>query len=126
MDFGDAIRALKEGKRVARSGWNGRGLWLVLVHPINGARFALPGGADAAGQQVISPEPWDKERPAYCVRFPIPVDDDAREKGVVGVASWSEYRQLPWIGMKTADDCFVPWLASQTDMLSGEDWVIVE
>lgn len=31
---------------------------------------------------------------------------------------------LPWIGMKTADNCFVPWLASQTDMLS-DDWEIV-
>ncbi|QQA77051.1 DUF2829 domain-containing protein [Pectobacterium parmentieri] len=31
-------------------------------------------------------------------------------------------RLLPWIGMKTADDCFVPWLASQTDMLA-EDWL---
>lgn len=32
---------------------------------------------------------------------------------------------LPWIGMKTADDKFVPWLCSQTDMLA-EDWEIVE
>lgn len=32
---------------------------------------------------------------------------------------------LPWIGMKTADDCFVPWLASQTDMLA-EDWEIID
>lgn len=32
---------------------------------------------------------------------------------------------LPWIGMKTADNCFVPWLASQTDMLAT-DWVLVE
>lgn len=32
---------------------------------------------------------------------------------------------LPWIGMKTADDKFVPWLASQTDVLA-EDWMIVE
>jgi hypothetical protein len=28
---------------------------------------------------------------------------------------------LPWIGMKTADDKFVPWLASHTDVLT-EDW----
>ena len=28
---------------------------------------------------------------------------------------------LPWIGMKTADNKFVPWLASQTDMLA-DDW----
>jgi len=33
------------------------------------------------------------------------------------------YRILPWIGMKTADDCFVPWLASQTDILAY-DWGI--
>ena len=32
---------------------------------------------------------------------------------------------LPWIGMKTADDKFVPWLASQTDVLA-DDWMIVE
>ena len=32
---------------------------------------------------------------------------------------------LPFIGMKTADNCFVPWLASQTDILA-DDWCIVE
>jgi len=32
---------------------------------------------------------------------------------------------LPWIGMKTADNKFVPWLASQTDMMA-DDWQIVE
>lgn len=31
---------------------------------------------------------------------------------------------LPWIGMKTADNCFVPWLASQTDVLA-EDWEVL-
>ena len=30
-------------------------------------------------------------------------------------------RLLPWIGMKTADNCFVPWLCSQTDGLAV-DW----
>ena len=28
---------------------------------------------------------------------------------------------LPWIVMKTADSKFVPWLASQTDILA-DDW----
>jgi hypothetical protein len=32
---------------------------------------------------------------------------------------------LPYIYMKTADDNFVPWLASQTDILA-EDWRIYE
>lgn len=31
MDFGDAIRALKAGKKVARSGWNGKGMYLWLL-----------------------------------------------------------------------------------------------
>ena len=31
-------------------------------------------------------------------------------------------RMLPWIGMQTAQGDFVPWLASQTDVLA-EDWV---
>ncbi len=30
-DFGFAIRALKGGRRVARTGWNGRDMWLVLL-----------------------------------------------------------------------------------------------
>lgn len=31
MDFGAAVRALKEGHRVARSGWNGKGMFIFLV-----------------------------------------------------------------------------------------------
>lgn len=33
MNFGDAIAALKAGSKVARSGWNGKGMWLELVNP---------------------------------------------------------------------------------------------
>jgi Protein of unknown function (DUF2829) len=35
MDFGEAIRALKNGKRVARAGWNGKGMWLFLATTIS-------------------------------------------------------------------------------------------
>ena len=31
MTFGLAIENLKAGKRVARAGWNGKGMWLVLI-----------------------------------------------------------------------------------------------
>ncbi len=31
LSFGLAIEALKMGKKVARKGWNGKGMWLVLV-----------------------------------------------------------------------------------------------
>jgi hypothetical protein len=30
-DFGDALDALKHGKRVARTGWNGKGMFVYLV-----------------------------------------------------------------------------------------------
>lgn len=31
MNFGQAIEALKLGSKVARAGWNGKGMWLILV-----------------------------------------------------------------------------------------------
>ena len=31
LNFGDAIAALKAGKRVARQGWNGKGMFLFLL-----------------------------------------------------------------------------------------------
>ena len=35
LTFGDAITALKKGQRVARSGWNGKGMWLFLIQGSN-------------------------------------------------------------------------------------------
>lgn len=31
MDFGKALEALKDGKKVAREGWNGDGMFLLFV-----------------------------------------------------------------------------------------------
>ena len=31
QNFGQAIEALKQGKRVARQGWNGKGMFLFLL-----------------------------------------------------------------------------------------------
>ena len=31
MDFGAALQALKNGQKVAREGWNGKGMFLFLV-----------------------------------------------------------------------------------------------
>lgn len=87
MDFGMALAALKLGKRVARQGWNGKGMWLSLV----------PNGLFDVACSVVR---YDPSKP-------------------------SDTKLLPWIGMKTADGGFVPWLASQTDMLA-DDWVLLE
>ena len=83
LTFGQAIEALKNGKRVSRKGWNGKGMFLLYV-------------------------PSEKWGIIDKIGLGIP-------KGNL----------LSWIGIKTADNKFVPWLASQTDMLA-EDWEIVE
>lgn len=33
LDFGEAIKLLKQGKKVARKGWNGQNAWLVYMPP---------------------------------------------------------------------------------------------
>lgn len=44
MSFGAALFALKRGDRVARQGWNGKGMWLALIDPGN-AMFTKFGSA---------------------------------------------------------------------------------
>lgn len=33
FNFGDALNHLKEGRKVSRIGWNGKGMFLVLAYP---------------------------------------------------------------------------------------------
>ena len=50
MDFGEALRKLRDGRAVARSGWNGKNMFLYLVGPGNYppatdiAKLAFDGG----------------------------------------------------------------------------------
>jgi hypothetical protein len=44
MTFGDAIEAMKRGERVSRKGWNGKGMWLVLIMPGNAMHVSSAGG----------------------------------------------------------------------------------
>lgn len=98
MTFGLAIEVMKAGKRVARAGWNGKGMWLRLIQPYG----AHPdNGGDPSGSYF---NPYFK----------------ASDNNIHAIGT-----MLPWVGMKTADNGFVPWLASQTDMLA-EDWKVVE
>jgi hypothetical protein len=41
-DFGWAIRKLREGDRIAREGWNGRGMWLALQVPDEHSKMGRP------------------------------------------------------------------------------------
>lgn len=35
MDFGQAIREMKTGHKVCRTGWNGKGMWIVIMPELN-------------------------------------------------------------------------------------------
>jgi len=96
MDFGDAIRAMKRGEKVARSGWNGKGMWVAYTP---GSTFA---------------KEYAKEGHAAKHR----ADEIATSSGDIVL--------LPHIDMRAADGSMViGWLASQTDMLA-DDWEIVK
>ena len=95
MDFGDAIRALKSGKKVSRKGWNGRGMFLWLKP-----------------QTAIKAE-WCKDEMLKSL-----VEQNGGE--ILGLGTVCMYTHDS-SGRKAI---LTGWLASQSDMLS-EDWVIV-
>lgn len=42
MNFGGALMVLKQGGRVYRHGWNGKGMWLALQRPDEHSKMTLP------------------------------------------------------------------------------------
>lgn len=107
LTFGTAIEALKAGQRVARSGWNGKGMFL----------FIRP--ADKLNIRTV----------VDCVKtMPQGVKDyfDARDDRVnPGEFGLADIHFGAYICMVAADGSVVNgWLASQTDMLA-EDWVVI-
>lgn len=86
MNFGLAIEAAKMGKKIARAGWNGKGMFVYHV-----PAAAYPPSTD------VAKEAFGGENVPYGA----------------------------YMAMRTAQGNVVPWLASQTDMLS-DDWRIVE
>ena len=46
MNFGMALDALKRGTKVQREGWNGKGMWVVLIHPGNSMHTSSAGSFD--------------------------------------------------------------------------------
>ena len=56
MDFGDAIRAMKAGKKVSRAGWNGKGMWVALTPGSTFAPAYAKAGHAAAHRAAIEPD----------------------------------------------------------------------
>lgn len=81
-DFALALRALKQGWRVRRDGWNGKGMWVRYVDLSSDKEFTIREHEPCTG-------------------------------------TWA-----PFLVMKTVDNKIVPWLASQTDLLA-DDWYIL-
>lgn len=42
MDIGEAVFHLEQGGKVARRGWNGKGMWLELQVPDANSKMTLP------------------------------------------------------------------------------------
>jgi hypothetical protein len=42
MDIGKALVELKQGRKVSRPSWNGKGMWLLLQTPDANSKMTLP------------------------------------------------------------------------------------
>ncbi len=40
--IGQAVKEMRDGKKVLRAGWNGKGMWLGLQVPDAGSKMSLP------------------------------------------------------------------------------------
>jgi hypothetical protein len=96
MDFGGAIAALKAGKKVARKGWNGKGMFLWLKPATN---------IDAC----ICHDPMMKKL----------AEGNGGSIAALGTICMYTHDSTGRKAILTG------WLASQSDMLL-EDWVIVK
>ena len=96
MDFGGAIKALKEGHKVARKGWNGKGLFLWLKPA---SEIKAEWCRDSMLKNLAEQNGGSIEALGTICMYTH--DNSGRRAILTG------------------------WLASQSDMLL-EDWVIVE
>lgn len=97
MSFGHAIEMLKRGHKVARSGWNGKNMFIVYMEPL----YLPPYNSTDTMRKV-------NDRTAKWIGEDQPLDCQ------------------PYLAMYNAQKQWIPgWLASQSDMLSN-DWIVVD
>jgi hypothetical protein len=101
MNFGEAIEAVKNGKLVTRSGWNGKGMF-IFQRPADDLPITIVLGAKSLPKRVKD----------YYERKHQPIVPE----------NIPQITFTAYLCMKAANDTVVNgWLASQTDMLA-EDW----
>jgi hypothetical protein len=81
LTFGLAIEAMKKGLKVARTGWNGKGLWLELQAPDKHSKMTLP--------YIYLNYPGGS------------VPDTARGCGVTAASAYPEGARVPWLASQT-------------------------
>ena len=97
MNFGDALKALKSGSKVQRTGWNGKNQWVVLMPSL-----LLP--------------PFNSQTPGAKVN-----DRTAKHIGENSVLD-----SQPYFVLYNAQGKWQPgWVPSTSDCLA-EDWQVVE
>lgn len=99
MAFSGALHMLKRGHKVARAGWNGKGMWLAYQPGSTIYASHARGGAALARAEEMR------------------VGSENTSDQTITI--------LPHIDMRAADGSIVVgWLASQTDLLA-EDWEVL-
>ena len=112
LNYGTALEAAKQGKRIARQGWNGKGMF-VFMRPADELHI------DMVIDKVKSLPQSVKD---YYLRDVL--DDDGNR--ISPADENDKVKFTAYLCMKAADGTIVNgWLASQTDMLS-EDWLILD
>lgn len=57
MNFGEAIKHLKTGKKLARTGWNGKGMFLIYVAGTKDAKLTEDSAYYRAGLKEVDINP---------------------------------------------------------------------
>lgn len=110
FNFGAALEAAKDGRRIARTGWNGKGMF-VFMRPAD----ELP--IEMVVDKVKSLPQSVKD---YYLQDIVNLDGER-----LPVSEGNNVKFTAYLCMKAADGTIVNgWLASQTDMLA-EDWDVL-
>lgn len=113
INFGQAIEAAKQGKRVARAGWNGKNMF-VFQRPAD----------ELSAEMIVSKVkslPYSVKN-YYKSMFAWTQDEATDGNG----PDKTLVKFTAYLCMKAADGSIVNgWLASQTDILA-EDWTILD
>lgn len=124
--FGEAIKALKEGKRVAREGWNGKGLFIFMQVPADiNVEQVVPNMQSLP--QSVKDEFMRRLKPIQD-RVKSTFDKHPEMEEYVYDDSETPFLKIKYrnqLAMVYPDNTIYGWVASPSDVLE-EDWIILD